>query len=312
MNIKIIGAGSAGCHLARACHKLGHEVDVFDIDKGAYERFDKLYLDRYGEELPHGERLETSETDLVIVATPPDTHFEIVEQIRKECGNVPILVEKPICLPAQLDSMPKVEVNYNHLYQPSFQQFIFMNHFALEDRMPDKIEVHWQESVDCILKAHPWIPDISKSYLGDYKRGGGSAYEHSHGLACALALFKDLKREQITDLQVEKTYNGDYDDMMKLSFNCRGVKVMVTTDFVSQEVKKSVLMVKDSYFVNLDFSGSEDVLKWKRNGGEGNKGYPRTRENQFTNGLRGALKPTLDTYSIGKLAVKLIGECHEL
>jgi predicted dehydrogenase len=312
MKTQIIGAGSAGVHLSRACHKLGHETIVYDNDTSAFGRFWNLYRERYLEDYTGYWLSSDMKIDFHIVATPPDTHFEIVEQIRKECGDVPILVEKPICLPAQLDLMQKVEVNYNHLYQPSFTQFMFMNHFALEDKKPDRIEVRWQESVDYILKAHPWIPDISKSYLGDYKRGGGSAYEHSHGLACALALFKDLKREEVTDLQVEKTYNGDYDDRMKMTFNCRGVALSVATDFTSTDVKKSILMIQDEHFVHLDFAGDEDVLTWERNGGSGKRGFPRTREDQFVNGLRGALKPTLDTYSIGKLAVQLIGECHEL
>ena len=46
MNIQIIGAGSAGCHMARAAQQEGHIVTVSDKND-VQDRFQTLYQSRY-------------------------------------------------------------------------------------------------------------------------------------------------------------------------------------------------------------------------------------------------------------------------
>jgi hypothetical protein len=297
--------------MARACIREGHEVSVYDNDSSAFERFKGLYKERYGvwDDIDEG----VAPSDLFVVATPPDTHLSIIQDAVKFKLGSKVLVEKPLCLPHELKDMPEVMVNYNHLHSHSFKHFRTMNHFCSpKGKKPDKIEVNWRESVDYILKAHPWIESIEKSYLGDYKRGGGSAYEHSHGMACALALFKDLKREDITDLKCDKKMQGNYDEYMKIEFVIRDIPISVTTDFTSQDVDKSITLTQADYFSTCIFGSAEDCLKWERNGGFANCGFPAERNDQFVRGLNGALAGSLDTNNIGRLAVAIIGEAHEL
>jgi len=292
--------------MAMACIRKGFDVSITDTDIHASGRFSTLYQERYGEQPPVAIYDELSMADFYVVATPPDTHYDIVKNIRLMNENAVILVEKPLCLPGQVDQIPEVMVNYNHLYSECYQHLL-KNHWFI----PDRIEVHWRESVYFILKAHPWIKDIYDSYLGHASRGGGSAFEHSHGLAGALGLFKDLGREEITDLRAEKTWVGQYDSAMALRFICRGMKVSVFTDFVSEKPQKSILMAKDENWVKCDFSGKkEDTIQWSRDGTGGSLSYMRGRNDQFLSGLEGALNPTMDTFNIGKLVVQLIGEAH--
>ena len=50
-NVMIIGAGSAGTHLAHACYVMGMEnIWVVDKDDAAHPRFFQLYKERYGHE----------------------------------------------------------------------------------------------------------------------------------------------------------------------------------------------------------------------------------------------------------------------
>jgi len=305
LKVQIYGAGSAGVHLARACLNEGYTVSVYDTDPNAYSRFEGLYFDRY-KEMAEGKIFFglNNQADYFIVATPPDTHLKIVQEIRGHHGNVPILVEKPLCLPLEVKDMPNVKVNYNHLFSEGYQELLKM--FGLFGK-PDHIEVCWQESVDYILKAHPWIASIKDSYLGHSSRGGGSAFEHSHGLACVLGLFSGLNRSDITEFRVSKT-GADYDECMEMNFHVRGIPTTVNTDFTSKTVKKSIVIMRGENHIGLSFTAYDDDLAWS----SGDKSFSRTREQQFSLGLKGAIHSPLNTYSIGKLAVQLIGEAHSL
>ena len=74
MHVQIIGAGSAGCHAAKACLREDHKVNVYDTDKEAYDRFLRLYAMRYNEVPNVSFEPIGNDSDLYIVATPPVTH----------------------------------------------------------------------------------------------------------------------------------------------------------------------------------------------------------------------------------------------
>lgn len=280
MIIQIIGAGSAGCHMARACVREGYTVRVFDIDKEAQHRFKSLYLDRYSEEFDGTFGMD--DADLYVIATPPDTHLQVYNHT---IGGKKVIIEKPLCLPDQVHEFEKVSVNYNHLYAPEYLELKKLP-------KPEQIVVHWQESFHFIMAAHPWLR-FEESYLSDYKRGGGSAYEHSHGLAAALGLFPDVNREDISRLVCEKKYVDNYDSYMKMRFLCRGTLVTVITDFTASPAVKSIDLIYPEKIVRSDL------------------GIPNTdRNDQFLFGLRGALSDN-NSFEIGKLCVQLIGECHD-
>ena len=64
--------------------------------------------------------------------------------------------------------------------------------------------------------------------------------------------------------------------------------------------------------MSVDFSSPAiDKFQWTRNGLVNGIDYPKTRNDEFLLGIRGALTGTLDTFNIGKLAVQLIGKAHE-
>ena len=82
-NVKIIGAGSIGNHLAHASRSLGWNVTVCDIDSAALDRTkSQIYPTRYGswdkniqlcliDDVPKGK------FDLIIIGTPPDSHIPL-------------------------------------------------------------------------------------------------------------------------------------------------------------------------------------------------------------------------------------------
>jgi len=281
MNVQIYGCGSAGCHSARAAINDGHHVTVYDSDHDAYLRFDTLYRERYKERC-NVYPGQLREPDLVVIATPPATHLSIYKSLPKGAR---VIIEKPLCLPNEINEFENVSVNYNHLYSPEY--------IELTKVMPEEIEVNWQESINFIMNAHPWLR-FEDSYLSDYRKGGGSAYEHSHGLAAALGFFPDLKIEEIERLTSQKRMKGNYDEYMKIRFVCRGVLVTVTTDFVSAPAKKEIILRAGSGFVISDL------------------GIPRqSSEEQFSLGLRGALGNN-QSLNIAKIAVEIISRCHQL
>ncbi|MEQ1879284.1 MAG: Gfo/Idh/MocA family oxidoreductase, partial [Bdellovibrionia bacterium] len=102
MKAIIVGAGSAGNHLAHSCRKLGLEVTMTDVDPQALHRTrNEIYPARYGawdEQIKLTGDRSCSGFDLVVIATPPDTHFKLAQEILR-AGARADLVEKPFCRP---------------------------------------------------------------------------------------------------------------------------------------------------------------------------------------------------------------------
>lgn len=281
MKVQIVGAGSSGCHMARACIREGYSVSIWDTDINARYRFKDLYFERYGVEAKV--KFEMAyDADLYIISTPPASHMPIAYTIKYGSK---VLIEKPVCLATEINQhlMGDISVNYNHLYATEYLKLQAM-------KQPDEIEVCWQESINYIMQAHPWLR-FEDSYLSDHRKGGGSAYEHSHGLAAALGLFPDVSMDEIERLKSEKRMKGMYDEYMKIRFLCRGTLVTVTTDFTSVPAKKEIKFKYGNEFITTNI-------------------ITESREDQFLYGLRGALKQN-DSYRIGKLAVEIISLCHQ-
>lgn len=195
--VKIYGAGSIGNHLAHASRSLGWKVDIFDIDEEALIRTKQdIYPSRYGswdkeiglyllDEKPE------EQYDYVFVGTPPDTHMEIalnsIKVDRPKC----ILVEKPFCTPDLLDAEKlylnakqkgvRIFVGYDHVVGESTSAFskLLLNH---DLGNPITLDVEFREHWGGIFNAHPWLNGPQDSYLGYWKKGGGSTGEHSHAL----------------------------------------------------------------------------------------------------------------------------------
>ncbi len=172
MRIKVVGAGSAGLHHAHAARQLGWSVDVVDVDESALARFPDVYAERYGHRANgiclydhnplHGHQL-------VVIATPPESHIELA--LRENC---PVLIEKPLCAPHQVEEAEqllgrKAYVGYCHVLGEAVRPL-------------HSLDVEWRESWDFVMAAHKWLSSPDDTYLGSWERGGGPAWEHSHGL----------------------------------------------------------------------------------------------------------------------------------
>ena len=140
MNVKIIGAGSIGNHLAHASRKLNWNVTLCDIDVKALDRTKNLiYPSRYGKWdneiiLKKNDELLNNDFDLLLVGTPPEYHIEIVEDEIKRYQPKAILIEKPLTSPdlKGINSLRniikenkiQIFIGYDHLLAVSLTNFL--------------------------------------------------------------------------------------------------------------------------------------------------------------------------------------------
>jgi len=196
MNIKILGAGSIGNHLANASRSLGWQVYLCDIDQAALERTKKdIYPQRYGKwdnkiNLCLSKDAPVGGFDIIIIGTPPDVHLKLAETALNEKPKA-ILVEKPFTTPDRTG----VKVFYQKANDLGIKIFVGYDHVVgkatefTEKKLKSKkfgkvnfIDVSFREHWGGIFKAHPWLSGPSDTYLGFWSRGGGSIGEHSHGI----------------------------------------------------------------------------------------------------------------------------------
>lgn len=196
-SVKVIGAGSIGNHLSNAARRLGWRVDLCDADPRALERArGQIYPGRYGQwdesiRLFTTEEVPTGGYDLICIGTPPESHIPLALRALEEQPKA-LLVEKPLCPPdlagaedlaerAEKQGIP-VFVGYDHVVGRAAELFA-----ELAAKTPDlgellTLDVEFREHWSGIFAAHPWLDGPKDSYLGYWKRGGGSAGEHSHAV----------------------------------------------------------------------------------------------------------------------------------
>lgn len=196
-NVKIIGAGSIGNHLAQASRRMGWDVSICDTDPAALKRTqNEIYPARYGawddrinlftlDEVPKGK------FDFIIIGTPPDSHFRLAIDILKNESAKGMLIEKPLCKPDLEDaeelfelireSNIRVFTGYDHILGPASRkvaELVNSHDFGI----PLTLDVEFREHWGGIFNAHPWLNGPQDTYLGYWKRGGGALGEHSHAL----------------------------------------------------------------------------------------------------------------------------------
>ena len=169
MRVKIIGAGSAGMHHAHAARELGWDVSILDNSLAAISRLRRVYAKRYGAWDNAIEECVSGSYDLAVIATPPESHVALA--VKETC---PVLIEKPLCAPHQVRDAEQL------LGRPAYVGYC---HCLGETHSEvNTLTVEWREAWSYMLKAHPWLKDQHDTYLGSWERGGGPAWEHSHGL----------------------------------------------------------------------------------------------------------------------------------
>lgn len=229
MNVKIIGAGSIGNHLAQASRRMGWDVAITDADSQALERTKTdIYPKRYG---AWDEKIQLFQAgsepkggfDIIMIGTPPDSHMKLALAVLAE-GPRLLHIEKPLATPdlagvaefeAAMREHPKaiVTVGYDHAVSESAE---FVRDFVsgqLSEVEPPQVEppqvggstsenkpigeiltldVEFREHWRGIFGAHPWLAGPADTYLGYWRRGGGAGGEHSHALHLWLYFARSL------------------------------------------------------------------------------------------------------------------------
>lgn len=97
MKLALVGLGYWGPNLLRVLNKLGVLSAAFDLDEGKIEKFavDSVYSDVYFD-LDWTKCLGREDIDGVVIATPPETHYDIAKA--SLAANKNVFIEKPMTL----------------------------------------------------------------------------------------------------------------------------------------------------------------------------------------------------------------------
>jgi predicted dehydrogenase len=306
--VKVIGAGSIGNHLANASRRMGWSVDICDVDGEALRRTrEEIYPARYGNwdssiGLHLSSEVPTGGYDLIVVGTPPDSHMDLARLAVKE-GPQAILVEKPLSRPdlsgAQqlLDEAGqfnvRVFVGYDHVVGKAAQ---LVGGLLKEGRLGaiDTIDVEFREYWGGIFAAHPWLSGPADSYLGFWKRGGGSAGEHSHAANLWQYFSHQAAVGRVVEVSAEMEYvreNGvDYDKLCLLNVRTeRGLLGRVVQDVVTRPTRKWARVQGARGHVEWHCGhkpGTDAVLQSMDNGVVTETRVSKTRPDDFVEELR--------------------------
>ncbi len=230
MNVKIIGAGSIGNHLAQAARRMGWSVTVVDRDPQALAGMrEQIYPARYGTWDQSIRLATTAEAprggfDIICVGTPPDVRMEVAREALAERPRL-LQLEKPLCAPtleglegflADCGAYPELlaVVGYDHAVGASVTELVSLLETGAIGAV-QSLDVEFREHWEGIMAAHPWLGGVEESYLGDWRRGGGAGGEHSHALhlwrflalRAGLGEWKSLSAA----LQMQRAGGGEYD-----------------------------------------------------------------------------------------------------
>jgi len=303
---KIIGAGSIGNHMAYACRKLDWDVTICDIDEAALDRTkNDIYPSRYGSwdsniKLALNSEVETENFDVVIIGTPPDTHISIAINELKNSSPKVMLIEKPLSTP-ELENLNELEelakskgtklcVSYNHT---TTANTLFAEELIAKGILgtPKSINVQWLEHWGGIFGAHPWLAGPHDSYLGFYKRGGGSTGEHSHCLNIFQHFSRVLGMGEVTEVTATMDMVDDgqvsYDQNAVIGLKTEnGLVGSVITDVLTSPAKKAVRIQGDKGFIEwyVNYKNGFDAVIYQSEGSEiVEKLFEKTRPDDFQN-----------------------------
>ncbi len=300
MKARVFGAGSIGNHLTHALIKRGFSVEVVDIDKSSLLRMrDEIYPLRYGTwDDSIKLLLEPTQNlvDLEVIGTPPDIHSKILLEGINLNRSKAWLVEKPFTYP-DLDHIndlknklvgfeERIFVGYNHSVTPPF--ITFLKAISKKNNVT-RIYCNWLEHWGGIFKAHPWLKGPEDSYLGFYKRGGGSLMEHSHGLHILLLVINNLGLKiNNTSSSVKKDQNGNYDEYVNIVFNLEGsfgdLIATYTTDVLTKDTSKKIVVETEDEIFSVEFggyNGSSDIFRHVCKNNELKTIYKKNRPDDF-------------------------------
>jgi predicted dehydrogenase len=288
--IKILGAGSIGNHLAHACREKGWQVTICDIDPAALERTkNDIYPQRYGG-WDDGIRLTTPRDaadamfDAVIIGTPPDSHMQLALESLEKNPPGALLIEKPLCTPALEDcdqlytraaeTGTRVLVGYNHVLT---RNTVIAGQWLQETLLGDILTLHGhvREHWQGIFNAHPWLAGPQDTYLGFTERGGGALAEHSHSVNIWQHFARLTGHGRIVEvsalLDMVEDNGARYDRLAQLNVRTEtGLAGLIVQDVITEPAEKRMRIQGSDGFidwaVNIE-AGIDQVRLW-RNGSE--------------------------------------------
>lgn len=289
MNVKIIGAGSIGNHLAQASRRMGWNVVMVDADSAALLRMKSdIYPKRYGawdnaiqlfeagKEPKHG-------FDIIMIGTPPDSRMKLAHAALSEKPRL-LHLEKPLSTPdlagvsefvgaLEKQSEIMVTVGYDHAVAESVE---FVCGLAIDGTIGhiQTIDVEFREHWKGIFGAHPWLAGPWETYLGYWKRGGGAGGEHSHALHLWLYFARVLGWGGVKNMQavfdmVKGMHGEEYDRLAAflLTTEQNGIG-RVIQDVITYPVRKWARLQGEKGFVEWHCNGSSegDLVKYQVEG----------------------------------------------
>jgi predicted dehydrogenase len=293
MKVKIIGAGSIGNHLTQACRRMGWSVCIVDADPKALLRMkNDIYPTRYGA-WDNSIKQYTPDTaprggfDIIMIGTPPHVRMAVALEMLAEKPKI-LQLEKPLCAPfdknlrkfvaaCKKQKTTKVIVGYDHSVAKAMHRVaeLIANRITGEVKT---IDVEFREHWDGIFKAHPWLKGPQDTYLGYWKKGGGSSGENSH----ALHLWQYLARisgfgvwkKMSAAMKMEKDGKVEYDSLAAFLFETDKKKIgRVVQDVVTKPTRKWARVQGENGFVEwiggghptggdiVHFAGADGVIK---------------------------------------------------
>jgi len=269
-NILIFGAGSIGTHHANAARHLNCNVTICDINATKFEYMKEyLYPSRYKKWdrainfIPLKDIFRTkNKYDLIIIGIPPKNHLMLLKKCIFYLRFKKLLIEKPLSVYNQnysfiknLISKNKLYCGFNHSLSNSIK-CLFQQIKKNKIGSIHKVEINWNEDFNSILKAHPWIKNISSCYLSDINNGGGGAHEYSHAIHLALLFRKELlvnTTNTTYNINYKKINNSKYDSKTRVIFRDKCASVILNINTTSNPPQK-----------NIKITGNDGEIFWER------------------------------------------------
>lgn len=307
--VLIFGAGSIGNHMANACLKLGCQVYITDKSLKALNFMkSNLFLKRYGywdnqniNQIRYKDikNLKSIFFDLIIIGTPPNSHYFLAELCNKTFKFKNMLIEKPICsfkedqnkfLKFYKFKDKRIFCGYNHSLSPGIKKILDIS--KKYKRELKFIEVKWKEGWTGILNAHYWLKDEFSSYLGDIKKGGGALQEHSHGLHLSILFLETLlsKNYKIVDFKsfFKKKREKKYDFYNNINFESMNKNLLLEIDLLEPNSLKQVTITFDKMTLRwiCNYKKNLDIVKLYKNNKYKSYEFKKTRESEFVNEIK--------------------------
>lgn len=304
LKVKVFGAGSIGNHLAQASRTKDWEVTICDIDPTALDRTrEMIYPERYGAwdeniRLVTCQEDDRDDYDVMIIGTPPEHHIPLaVEELKNRPPKL-MMIEKPLCTPslegaAELWELSQsgrtiVCVGYDHaLGRNTAEAERILSGIDLGDTLclEAGIKEHWGG----IFGAHPWLTGPEDTYLGYWRRGGGSTGEHSHGLNIWQHFAHLLGHGKVTGVDASMRFiqdgKAEYDSVASISLTCEsGLIGYVVQDVVTRPVNKYLRIQGSTGYLSwhVNFNAEGDALYWAYDGQPANELLlPKQRTDDF-------------------------------